>query len=370
MKDRSAILPVGHMADAAYWFDNPTGNVVSSTYYMNDLPGWVNDFNHSRVADKFLGAEWAPLSKAPSRWPATLFRKLPDKPGKDYYEAVYLSPFGNDILVELATRAIDAEHLGQNGGTDVLSLSFSSNDRVGHKVGPDSPEMRDMAIRTDRVLGKLFQHIDAKIGLNNVIIVLTADHGIAPSPNIMAEEKMPGGRIPEAAVAETVTAALTAKYGAGKWVLGTSGPAPFLNRPLIAGKGLDLAEVQKVAAAAVQAMPHIARVFTREDLKEGRVPDDYITRRIRNGFYYQRLSDLLVIPEPYWMFEDTDIGHGTPYNYDTHVPVIFLGAPIKPGRYNSRVAVNDIAPTLATILEVDAPGGSIGRVLNEILKVQ
>ena len=367
LKDRSAILPVGHTADAAYWFDNKTGNIASSTYYMAELPAWVKDLNQSRFADKYLGAEWAPLSKQPSPWPPTLFGKLPAEPGSRYYNAVYTSPFGNDVLLDMATRAIDAEKLGQGAGTDVLSVSFSSNDAVGHRAGPDSPEVRDISIRTDRVIGKLLRHVDEKIGLANTIVVLTADHGVAPVPEILQKEKMPAGRLPAGALRAAAEKALAAKYGEGRWVAAGSAEL-YLNQAAFREKGIAPAEAQHVVAAAWSALPHVARVYTREDLRAGRLSDDYIGRRVRNGFNYERFADVVAILEPFWLGEGTSgTSHGTPYNYDSHVPVIFLGQGIRAGRYNQRIMVNDIAPTLASLLDVEAPAGAIGRVLDEML---
>jgi arylsulfatase A-like enzyme len=269
--------------------------------------------------------------------------------------------------LEVATRAIDAEKLGQGTGTDVLSISFSSNDAVGHRVGPDSPEVRDISIRTDRVLGKLLQHVDDKVGLANTIVVLTADHGVAPVPEIMEKEKMPAGRIPGGTLRAAAEKALAAKYGDGKWV--SAGAAEiYLNHSALQEKNIPVADAQHVVAAAWSAIPHVARVYSREDLRAGRISDDYIGRRMRNGFYYDRFADVVAILEPFWLGEKTGgTSHGTPYNYDSHVPVIFMGQGIRAGRYNQRITVNDIAPTLASLLDVETPAGAIGRVLDEML---
>jgi arylsulfatase A-like enzyme len=202
--------------------------------------------------------------------------------------------------------------------------------------------------------------------MKNVLVVLTADHGVAPLPELMEKRKMPGGRVQEEKVIEAVNAALAARYGAGKWVLGNSGPAPYLDHNLIASKKLNLEEVQNTAAQAVRALPYIARVFTREDLRRGLAPADFIARRVTNGFFYHRASDLFVLAQPYWLFEDAGTSHGTPYNYDSHVPLIFMGPGIKPGLYHQRAAVNDLAATLATMLAVETPSGANGRVLAEM----
>jgi predicted AlkP superfamily pyrophosphatase or phosphodiesterase len=371
LKDRSAILPVGRMADAAFWFDNDTGNFVSSTYYMKELPAWMAEFNRSRFADKFVGAEWTSSSRfqrSSGTSPQPVFARMPSSPGKAYWEAVYRSPFGNDVLAEAAMRVIDSEKLGASGGTDLLSVSFSSNDAIGHFVGPDAPEVHDMCLKTDRVLEMLLQFVDKKVGLANTLVVLTADHGVAPSPEANQKRHMAGGRLSSATIMQAVTDALNAKYGVEKWIVGREEVTPYLDRNLIRKKGLDLAAVQATAAEAVRPLPHIARVYTSEDVRLGRLPEDYITRRIRNGFYDGRGADLVVLAEPYYLFDGkAGTSHGSPYNYDSHVPVIFLGPWVRAGQYHASITVNDIAPTLATMLAVETPSGSIGRVLNEML---
>ena len=199
-------------------------------------------------------------------------------------------------------------------------------------------------------------------------MVLTADHGVSPVPEVNQSRKLPGGRLSEPDLLATMTKALTAKYGEGKWVGGMSGPAPYLNRELIAEKKLDQAEVEQTAATALAAMPHILRVYTRTQLMNGQIANDYIGRAVQFGFNAQRSGDIFIVPEPYYLFEKSGTSHGMPYNYDSHVPVIFMGPGFKPGEYPGRVGVVDIAPTLASILGVEYPSASIGRVLNEALR--
>ncbi|HET8548957.1 MAG TPA: alkaline phosphatase family protein [Bryobacteraceae bacterium] len=354
-KDRSAVLPVGRMADAAYWFDTETGNFVSSTWYMKKLPDWVAQFNASDASEKYAGTSWGS------------FRRLDAKPGKAYYDALDRTPYHNDLLVTFAEAALDNEKLGQRDVTDVLSVSFSANDRVGHELGPHSPQVRDISIQTDRAIGRLLAAVDKRIGLASVMIIFTADHGVAPMPEFMRERRMPGGRTDAKNVRAAVQEALVHKYGPGDWVVGYSGPAPYLNRQLIREKNLNYEEVQNAAAAAARALPQIFRVYTRSQLLEGRVLDDQVDRRVRNGFHAERSSDLFIVAEPYWLFEAAGTSHGTPWNYDAHVPIILMGPGVKPGRYHGRAAVNDIAPTVATLLNVEVPSGSAGRVLEEAL---
>lgn len=362
-KDRSAILPAGRMANGAYWFDIGTGNFVSSTYYFKQLPDWVVKFNQSHVADEWSNKDWKAID---GKADAKAFLKLPAGGTRAYYNALDRTPFHNDLLVRFAEAAVDGEQLGADDIPDVLAISFSANDRVGHAVGPDAPEVRDISITTDRTLGRLFDLLDKKVGAANYVVVLTADHGVAPLPEVMQQRRMPGGRIPEGATLNAIQQALTTRYGEGNWISGKSGPAPYLNYSTIAEKKLDIEEVQNTAAAAVRELPHIYRVYTRSELRRGSNIGDLVDRRVLAGFNYERASDLFVVSQPYWLFERAGTSHGTPYNYDSHVPVIFMGAGIKAGRYHTRIAVNDIAPTFSTMLDVELPSGANGRVLSEI----
>jgi predicted AlkP superfamily pyrophosphatase or phosphodiesterase len=367
LKDRAAILPSGHICDGAYWFDSETGNFVSSTFYFADLPQWVKDFNRSRFPDRYLNAEWKPLVGGSDY--QSFFRKMTGVPGAAFYNSLDASPYSNELLEAFAERAIESEQIGRHGAADLLTLSFSANDYVGHQVGPDAPEVRDMAIRVDRTIGKLLEFVDKQAGLENTVIVLTGDHGVAPLPEVLAEEKMPGGRASGKAVLEAIQTALSVRFGDGKWVVAGS-PGPYLDHQLIHDKKLKEAEVESVAAEAVSRVPHVFRVYTREDLLHGRVIDDVITREVVNGFYPARASDLVVIGEPYWIDAARGTTHGSPFMYDSHVPVILMGPNVKAGRYDFTIAPNDIAPTLATMLDVETPSGAMGRVLTEMLVAQ
>ncbi|MFN7996527.1 MAG: alkaline phosphatase family protein [Bryobacteraceae bacterium] len=352
LKDRSAILPAGHMANGAYWFDSRSGNFVSSTFYFAELPGWVRDYNGSRPADRYRNAHW-------------LNHTMPAD--SKLYSDIEGSPYGNELIEDFAEHAVRAEQLGQRGATDILALSFSANDYVGHALGPDSPEVKEMSIQTDRIIGKLFQYLDSSIGMANVVVVLTGDHGVAPVPETSIARKMPGGRMPTGIIQKTVQSALGAKYGDGKWIVSPSEHTLYLNLDLIRQKQLDRAAVNEVAADAIRQIPHVFRVYTRERLMGGEAMEDQVGRRVMNGFYAPRGADLYILLEPYWLFQSSGTTHGTSFSYDSHVPVIFMGPGFRIGRFNLPIAVNDIAPTLATYLNVETPSGSVGRCLAEIL---
>jgi hypothetical protein len=354
LKDRAAILPVGHMANGAYWFDNKGGAFVSSTFYFKDLPGWVKDFNGTRPAEKYAGAEWMGKQFAPA--------------GEKLNESLAASPWGNELIEAFAERAVESEQLGKRGITDLLAVSFSSNDYVGHAVGPDDPQVQDMSIRTDILLRKFFAYLDKQVGMKDVLVVFTADHGVAPVPEVSQQRKMEAGRFAAGAMENPVEAALEAKFGRGKWVekVVDSGTMLYLNLDLIREKKLDRAEVDRVAADAGRAIPHVFRAYTREQIMNGQTGTDMSGRAVANGFFPGRGADVVLIQEPYWLFGATGTSHGTPFGYDTHVPVIFMGPGIKPGKYYGSIAVNDVAPTVATLLGVEIPSGAAGRVLAEM----
>jgi predicted AlkP superfamily pyrophosphatase or phosphodiesterase len=374
IKDRAAILPSGHMADAAYWFNDDAKHWVTSTYYRDEMPQWVTDLN-AQIEKRDLTGDWYPLgATAGSGKPFCRFYppapKVPEgqpKPPEHDPRScgnIEATPVGNELIEEFAEKAIAADNLGGHSDTDILTVSFSSNDYVGHAVGPDAPEVRDISVRTDILIGKLMDYIDGRVGAENVVYTFTADHGVAPKPEVNQARRMPGGRLVTKTLVDKATAALNARFGEGRWF--QSG-LEYLNLALIDSRHLDRAEVERVAAEAIETLPHIARVYTRAELESGSVMGDRIGHAFTVAFFPQRSGELFVMTEPYWMFAATGSTHGSPYWYDAHVPVIFMGPGIRPGTYSQSIAVNDVAPTLSEILGVDTPSGSSGRVLTEIL---
>jgi predicted AlkP superfamily pyrophosphatase or phosphodiesterase len=351
IKDRAAILPSGHMADGAYWFDGKTGNFVSSTFYFPALPEWVAQFNASRPADKYVGKTW-------------MGKTMAAKPDAKFYAGLDSTPYGNELILQFAEKAMVAEKLGTGPKMDLLTVSFSANDYVGHALGAESDESHDMALRVDKLVGELIRAAEAQAGVGRVLVVLTADHGVAPVPENNQKRKMPGGRFDEKAELDAVEKALTARFGAkDKWVGYSSEGSLFFTDPSIK----DVAEVERVAADAIRALPHVFRVYTRTQLMNGAILEDPVGVRMRNGFNAARSGNAIVILDPYWISGRSGTTHGAPFDYDTHVPVLFLGPQIRAGRYNANITVNDIAPTLATMLDVETPSGSVGRVLDEML---
>jgi hypothetical protein len=410
VKDRSAILPAGRHANAAYWFSINSGSMISSTYYFDQLPKWVTDFNSSRPADKYFGAKWERLL------PESEYLKLAgaDSPswevignisgdtnmfphtitggaatvGRAFYSALDYSPFANDLLVSFAQQAIINEQLGQDDDTDVLTVSFSANDYVGHRYGPYSQEAMDISLRVDRQIGTLLDFVNARVGLSNTLVALTADHGVSLIPEHAVAMGLGGGRIQTPAIFSAIRSAISAKYNSQN-----KSPDPtadyilkindfgtvrdviingnvYFNYDALKRDGVSLAEITEVAGQAALTVPGLARYFTRTQLLRGGVSiTDPIERRVIHGFYPQRSGDLVLVPVPYqYLGESITATHGSPYAYDTNVPTMIMGAGIHPGRYYEAATPADIAPTLSALLGITRPSSATGRVLIEALK--
>ncbi len=375
MKDRGAILPAGRMADAAYWFGG--SKVTTSSYYMPALPDWVAAFNEAKPADRFKDADWAPLDASEGSAPfcSMASERVLDGQRVRSCQTITATPFANTILEEFAEKVIENEELGGSADTDLLTVSFSANDILGHAVGPDAPEVRDMSIRTDRTIGKLLDYIDARLGQGSVMVVFTADHGVSPSPKVNAARKMPGGWIDIEEAKRAVNAALSAKFGAADWLHDRAPPGGFYLKTEALAAQKNASDVLRAAAEAASKLPHVARVFTSDDLGPGYAGADRVSLAAALGYYRQRSADVILVPEPYYMFGGKSLTnyqggttHLSPYSYDAHVPLIFMGPGLKPGFYDTPVLVNDVAPTLATVLEVETPSGSVGRMLSEIFE--
>lgn len=386
-KDRSAILPAGKRPDAAYWFDGSTGNFVSSTFYFNDLPDWVKAFNRDQHCFSYFNKKWekmlpeadyarsepddAPYEKSSfgNRFPYTI-NGGEQKPGTKFISQFEASPFANDHLVNFAKAAIENEKLGADDVTDLLTISFSANDLLGHAMGPYSQEVQDMTLRTDRTLAELFSYLDKKIGLDQIVITLTADHGVAPVPE-QVQKLGYGGRVEAKQINEAVTNALTQRFGEEKWILQTVNGNVYLDEAAIERRKLDAAEIEAVASKAVLKLTGINAVFTRTQILEGNLPDTAIARSVSYGFHPKRNGNLVIVTEPFFFIgESVTTTHGSPYKYDTHVPVIFYGAGIAAGKYPGISSPADIAPTLASLLNLEIPSNSVGRILTEAIKAK
>ncbi len=380
MKDRAAILPAGKNPTAVFWMDSGsakreaavlTGRVVTSTYYMDALPAWVSEFNQKFSLAGLQGREWRALGAPESSAPLVVIKKL----GIGNPEVgPTASPFANEELFELAKRAAKEYKLGTGATTDFLSLSLSANDYIGHAVGPDSPLVRDMVLRTDRMLAEFLRFLDQQTGPGAIVMAMTADHGVAPAPEKLKAERYDAGRVNPADIAGPLEKALRIRYGSAadeKWVEsgGDDIPNVKLNRSLIEKYHTSADEAARCAGEAAKQVPGVYAYFTASQLSGARSDGSVVARRAANSFFPERSGDLFLVWKPFYIRNYSGIGasHGTPWSYDTHVPIILLGPGIRPGVYQSPAAPTDIAVTLAALLGINAPSVSTGRVLTEAL---
>jgi hypothetical protein len=399
VKDRGAILPAGRGADGAFWYSAETGQFVSSTYYLNQLPSWVARFNEAKPADKYFGAKWerllpvaeyerrvgaddAPWEKSDNGtshvFPYTIGGGAAAL-GPSFYNALLYSPYTNDLLVQLAEQAIVAERLGADAETDVLSISFSANDYVGHRYGPYSHEVMDMTLRTDRQVAQLLEIVEARVGLRQTLVVFTSDHGVAPILEQAAGARLPAGRVRTTEMLNAIRNRLRARYGKGgerdntaDYIHIYSNGQLYFNQTALERDGVRAEEAERVAGEAALTVPGVMRYFTRSQLLNNSIsPADPVARRALHGYNPARSGDVIIIQEPFKYITDSAglfATHGMPYSYDTHVPVIIMGGPIAAGRYAEAATPADIAPTLAHLLRVQPPSNTTGRVLTEALR--
>ena len=376
-KDRGAIGPAGRRG-TAYVFREETGQFASTTYYMKDHPKWVADFNAASASQRYLGAEWRPLldDSAYSRslpderkWYAAggkLPRKLPAKAGPEYYEAVMESPFGDDLLLAFARAAIAGEQLGRDGSPDILFVGLSTHDYINHGYGPESRLSHDHVLYLDRELQDFFNDLDVSVGRENYVAVLTADHGFTPVPEYSQSLGRDAGRINPTQLLARLNAGLGKRFGPGRWVVGFSAGALVINKPLARTRNVAVADVAQETRNLLAAEAGVAKAYTRAEV-EGASKGDPLLEAVRKSWYPPRSADVAFLLKPYWLLGSQPIGtsHGSPYPYDTNVPVMIYGPAWIPavGRIDKHVEMTDIAPTLARLLAIPAPAQSEGKPL-------
>lgn len=384
LKDRGSILPAGHLGNTAYWFDSPTGNWITSTYYRSDLPQWVQAFNKQKYPDQYLGEPWntlLPIAEYTEStaddvpWEETLPgeekpvfpHNLPAIREKDY-ELLRSVPAGNTITKDFALAALRGENLGKGDFTDFLAVSFSTIDYIGHKFGPNSIEAEDALLRLDREIGELINEIEQEVGKGEVLFFLTADHGAAHVPAFLKENNIPAGVASSGTVRDSAEAYLDRIYGSGDWVEQYTNQQVYLNRELIDNKKLNLMDVQQRVATYVMRLESVMRAVaagTLQNTNWGRG----LMGLVESGYNAQRSGDVIILLEPGW-FEGGSKGttHGSYSNYDTHVPLIWFGWNVEPGESSVPTEIADIAPTIAAWLYIQEPNGSVGRPLQEYMK--
>ena len=381
-KDRSAVLPAGKTPDACYWFDSSSGTFVTSTYYHDELHPWVEKFNTERFADQWFGKDWTRLrtdldydklagpdevkgegsgKKQGRTFPHPMTGGL-EKPGAEFYEAVYASPYGNDLLLEFAKRAIDAEGLGDDEVPDLLTISFSSNDAVGHSWGPDSQEVLDMTLRSDLIMKELLTLLDAKVGQGKYLLALSADHGVCRIPEVGQAKGNRAGRIGSTEMKRAAEEFLEAEFGDSfhdkpRWITTIYNGWFHLNQATLRSQNVTLAQAETALSNWLIRNPGIASVYTRSQILAGLSQDDVIGQRVLLSFDPERCGDVLMVLNPYWLYGDQTTGttHGSPWGYDSHVPLLVFGTGITPGIRKERVAPLAIAPIFAHALGAKPP---------------
>ncbi len=382
LKDRSAILPTGHTGNAAYWLDGITGNWITSSFYMNTLPKWVNDINDEQQSKKYLSQNWNTLipieqytestkdsveyeSSLPSDTKITFPHHLSDSTVVKY-DLVKYTPFGNTLLKDFAISTIKNESLGKRSSTDFLSISFSATDYVGHLFGPNSIETEDTYIRLDKDLADFFSFMDSWIGKNNYLIFLTADHGVAPIAGLANEYNIPAGIINEVVLLDSMKKILNKSLGDTGIILAFENQQLYLNHSILESKNKTNNDVLKLIQPLLLRQKGFYNSFIINELNNTTMPDQ-LKSILNNSFHPKRSGDLMILYEPYW-YGDIIKGttHGAIFSYDAHVPLLWYGWKIKQGESSNLNYITDIAPTLCNFLNIQEPNGNIGTVINFI----
>ncbi|MAJ97931.1 MAG: alkaline phosphatase family protein [Flavobacteriales bacterium TMED288] len=378
LKDRAAILTAGHTANYALWFDSESGNFVTSSYYISKLPVWLENFNNENYCKKYLDKKWNLLLN-PKKYDESLndnssyeqpfkgeknpkfpydLKKISQENGLG---TIKYTPYGNSLIFDLAKMVIKEEELGNDDYTDLLSISLSSTDYIGHKFGVDSKEIHDTYLRLDKDLDLFLIYLDEILGIENILIFLTSDHGAVRSPSYLNDRKVPSGYFNADKPINDLKEYLNNIYGFGNWIKTYGNTQIYLNRDLIFENFLDLSKIQTQCSNFLIKYDGIknvisANVIINNEFSEGNY------RSIQQGYNQKRSGDILLILEPGWIeYEKLGTTHGSGYSYDQHVPLIWYGWDIKPGTTSDQISISDVAPTLSNILEISFPNGTSGN---------
>src|SRR5450759_851703 len=372
LKDRAAVLAAGFSGDAAYWIDPKSGDWITSTYYRPDLPEWVRNFNGSHRTEKFWNREWKDSDG--NTLGSTAPRNGKDGTPAGFYEVVGSTPFANDYQLEFAKELVLYEKLGAGSATDLLVISLSTNDILGHQVGPDSPQMRSMALELDRQLAEFFGFLGHQIGMANVWMALSADHGVAPLPEFAKTLRLPAANLDAKALREQINSMLSKKYAKkANYLLDLDYPLAWLSEDAFAGVFIGHSAGQKESEAeadAGEAMKQagLAGYFTKSQLARGETPATEVGRRYAHSYSPEGGWYVIGIPRPFHVGTAKGTDHASPFSYDTHVPLAFYGLAFQPGIYRTHAEPVDLAVTLASLLGINAPAQAKGRVLTEALQ--
>ncbi len=367
LKDRAAVLPAGYSGDGAYWIDHETGAWVTSTYYRSALPKWVQNYNDSKRWEKYLNQEWKDTDGIVLRATAPQLNKKGKPAG--FYDLVGSTPFANDYEFEFARELITYEKLGEGPVTDLLVISLSGNDILGHQVGPDSQEMRAMALALDKQVADFFDFLGHQIGLANVWIALSADHGVAPLPVIAAKLHIPAANLSMQDLKQRVNLWLDAKFAHGantQFVTTIDYPVAWLDQDAFTTAKINEADAEEATGQALKAVG-LRGYYTKSQLANGEVAQTELGQKYLNSYSGEGGWYVLGIPVPFNVGSLVGTDHASPYTYDTHVPLAFYGLPFVPGTYRAHAEPVDMAVTFASLLGINAPTHAVGRVLTEAL---
>ncbi|MDB5229400.1 MAG: alkaline phosphatase family protein [Chitinophagaceae bacterium] len=386
LKDRGSILPGGHTADAAYWFDNASGNWITSTYYMKELPAWVKQFNEQRLAEKYLNQDWNTLydiktyvqsspddNRYEGKFMGQTTSTFPVKTSSMFsknFDIIRSTPYGNTITLDLAKAAIDKERLGQNAVTDFLAVSCSSTDYIGHKFGVNAIEVEDTYLRLDRDLASFFTYLDTKLGKGNYTVFLSADHGAAHNPNLLIDKNIPAGLWQSGQVQKDLNSFLESNYKIKNIVTSFSNSQVHFNYKEIEKNKLDEESIRKDCVNFLSNKPGVAFVVDAKNIAQSAVPE-LLKTRIINGYNTDRSGPVTIVLEPAWYSgaaNATGTTHGSWNAYDAHIPLLWMGWGIKHGSSVKQTNMTDIAPTLAALLHIQEPNGCIGKPIAEVIK--
>ena len=385
LKDRGSILPAGHTANAAYWFDSKNGAWITSSFYMNDLPQWVKDFNSMKMPQKYMAEGWKTLlpiekytestadnqayeAKLSGEKTATFPHELAAQSGVNLLEVIRTTPFGNTLTKDFALVAIQNENLGKSPKTDFLTISFSSPDYVGHAFGPNSIEVEDTYLRLDKDIEEILTSLDNSLGKGNYLVFLSADHGVADVPGFWQSQKLPAGVVDAAMSSREVKTALKTAFGEGEFIIAEDNSQLYLNANLMEEKKISYTQIYEIVRKTLLKRDDIADVIDLHNLANSTLPD-YQLSYVKNGFNPRRSGDIMVVLNPSW-FAGRKQGttHGSLYRYDTHVPLLFYGWKIKSGETTLKTNISDISPTVADLLNILEPNGSVGNVISGVKK--
>lgn len=391
IKDRSAVLPAGHMPDGAYWYDNKTGSMITSTFYKEQMPDWVTKFNARKLPDTYLNQEWNTLlpidqytesgpddSPYEGKWsgktkPTFPYNLAELRKKMGMYSLLTMTPWGNTFVADFAKAAVLAEGLGKDAVTDFLAVSFSSTDIIGHAMGPNSVEIEDTYIRLDKVLEDLLNFLDKEVGKDAYTVFLTADHAVAEVPQYLMDSNVPAGYFKPALVKANLNEHLQ-KYFPGKTVVEEfTTEQVFINQQAFEGdpkaSGIDLFVATELITKFLLNTDGIAQVFPATTLRQANSDEVGIRGKVVRGFHPKRSGDIAYVLEPGWFSSNgvTGTTHGSGYSYDTHVPILFYGSGIKKGSSSQFHTITDIAPTLSVLLKIKFPNGCSGQPIAEIL---